>query len=156
VKESNGDVASGLPRPLAPETTSGRNLKNHKTLKNSQTVADRRVKREDTKEPSSVGLSNSETISGEWRRLLPISATGLFCQNEKALINAIVNGASSKRKLYRIPIANRGRPYGWSSYFRHAEPPRGGFRFRSVVKTSKSAIKSRTVAAGGKMSAEHQ
>jgi hypothetical protein len=72
--------------PLAPETTSGRNLENHKTLKNSQTAADRRVKQKDTKIPYSVGLSNIDTISGEWRRLLPISASGLFCQNEKLLI----------------------------------------------------------------------
>jgi hypothetical protein len=86
VEESNGDVTSGLPRPLAPETTSGRNLENHKTLKNSQTAADRRVKHKDTKIPSSVGLSNGDTISGDWRRLLSISASGLFCQNEKALI----------------------------------------------------------------------
>jgi hypothetical protein len=49
VEESNGDVTSGLPRPLAPETTSGRNLENHKTLKNSETAADRRVKHKETK-----------------------------------------------------------------------------------------------------------
>jgi hypothetical protein len=72
--------------PLTPETTSGRNLKNHKTLKNSKAAADRRVKRKDTKILSSVGLSNSDTISGEWRRLMPISASTPFCQNEKALI----------------------------------------------------------------------
>jgi hypothetical protein len=81
-----GYVTSGLPRPLAPETTSGRNLENHKTLKNTKTAADRRVKHKDTKIPFSVGLSNSDTISGEWRCLLPISASDLFCQNEKALI----------------------------------------------------------------------
>jgi hypothetical protein len=86
VEESNGDVTSGLLCPLAPETTSGRNLENHKNLKNSETAADRRVKRKDTKVPSLVRLSNSDTISGEWRRLQPISASGLFCQNEKALI----------------------------------------------------------------------
>jgi hypothetical protein len=86
VEESNGDVTSGLPRPLVPETTSGRNLENHKTLKNSKTAADRRVKHKDTKVPYSVGLSNSDTISGKRRHLLSISASGLFCQNEKSLI----------------------------------------------------------------------
>jgi hypothetical protein len=86
VDESNGDVTPGLPRPIAPETTFGRNLENHKTLKNSQTAADRRVKHKDIKVPYSVGLSNSDNISDEWRRLLPISASGLFCQDEKALI----------------------------------------------------------------------
>jgi hypothetical protein len=86
VEESSGDVSSGLLRPLAPETTSGRYLENHTTLKNSETAADRRVKHKDTKAPSSVGLSNSDTISGEWRHLLSISTSGLFCQNDKALI----------------------------------------------------------------------
>jgi hypothetical protein len=86
VGKSNGHVTSGLPRPLAPETTSGRNLENHKTLKNSEAAADIRVKHKDTKIPYSVGLSNSDTISGEWRRLLPIAASGLFCQNEKSPI----------------------------------------------------------------------
>jgi hypothetical protein len=38
VEESNGDPTSGLPRPLVTETTSGRNLEDHKTLKNSQTA----------------------------------------------------------------------------------------------------------------------
>jgi hypothetical protein len=81
-----GDVFSGLPRPLVPETTSGRNLENRKNLKHSETAADRRVKHKDTKLPPSVGLSNSDNISGEWRRLQPISASGLLSQNEKALI----------------------------------------------------------------------
>jgi hypothetical protein len=35
--------------------------------------------------PYSVGLSNNDTISGEWRHLLPISASGKFFQNEKSL-----------------------------------------------------------------------
>jgi hypothetical protein len=87
IKESNGDVTFGLLRPLVPDTTSGRNLENHKTLKNSQTAANRQVKHEDTNKPSSVGLSNSDTISDEWRRLQPISASGPFCQKEKAQIN---------------------------------------------------------------------
>jgi hypothetical protein len=86
VEESNGDVTSGLPRILVPETTSGRNLENHETLKNSKTAADRRVKHKDTKVPSSVGLSNSDIISGMRRYLRSISASGLFCQNEKSLI----------------------------------------------------------------------
>jgi hypothetical protein len=71
---------------LAPEITSGRQLENHKTLKNSQTVADRRVKHRDRKTPSSVGPSISDTTSGEWRHLLLIPASGPFCQNEIALI----------------------------------------------------------------------
>jgi hypothetical protein len=86
VEKSNGDVNSGLPRPLAPETTSGRNLENHKTPKSSNTAADTRVKHKDTKVPSSVGLSNSDTISGKRRHLLSISAPGLFCPIEKPLI----------------------------------------------------------------------
>jgi hypothetical protein len=61
-------------------------MQNHKTLKNSQTAADRRVKHKDAKISYLVGQSNSDTISGEWRRLLLISASGLFCQNEKTLI----------------------------------------------------------------------
>jgi hypothetical protein len=75
-----------LPCPLASETTSGRNLENHKTLKNSKTAADRRVKHEDTKVPSLVGLSKSDTISGKRRNLLSISASGVFCQNKKSVI----------------------------------------------------------------------
>jgi hypothetical protein len=85
-EESNGDVISGLPRPLVPETTSGRNLENHKALKNSKTAADRRVKHKNTKAPSSVGQSISDTISGKRRHLLSISASSLFCQNDKSLI----------------------------------------------------------------------
>jgi hypothetical protein len=76
VEELNGGVTSGLSRPLAPETNSSRNLENPENLKNSQTVADRRVKYKNRKKPSTVGQSNSDTISGEWRRLLPISASG--------------------------------------------------------------------------------
>jgi hypothetical protein len=60
------------------------------------------------------------------------------------------------RKFYRTPIANRGRPFEWSSYFRFAAPPSGGFRFRSVLATEKIANNSRTVAAGREMSTEHQ
>jgi hypothetical protein len=65
VEESNDDVTSGLSRPLAPETTAGRNLENHKILKHSETAAERRVKLEDTKIPSAVRLSISDTSSGE-------------------------------------------------------------------------------------------
>jgi hypothetical protein len=79
-------TSPGLPRPLAPETTSSRNQEKHKTHKSSQTAVDRRVKHKDRKIASAVGLSNSDTISGEWGRLLPISASGLLCQNETALI----------------------------------------------------------------------
>jgi hypothetical protein len=43
VEESNGDVTFDLSRPLVAETTSGSNLENHKTLKNLQTAAFRRV-----------------------------------------------------------------------------------------------------------------
>jgi hypothetical protein len=62
------------------------NSGNHKTLKNSEAAADRRVKHVDTKALSSVGVSNRDTISDEWRYLLPISASGPFCENDKALI----------------------------------------------------------------------
>jgi hypothetical protein len=61
-------------------------MENHKTLKYSQTVAGKRVLHKIKKKLSSVGLSNSDIISGEWRRLLPISASGLCRQNEKGLI----------------------------------------------------------------------
>jgi hypothetical protein len=74
------------------ETASGRNLGNYKTFNESLTVANSRVKHKDTttknnntKTLSSVGRSNSDTISGEWRRLQPISASGPFSQNEMAL-----------------------------------------------------------------------
>jgi hypothetical protein len=70
----------------SPETTSGRNREYHKTLKNSETAAYRRVKHKDTKVPYSVGLSNSDTFSSERRRLLPISAFGSFCQNEDLFV----------------------------------------------------------------------
>jgi hypothetical protein len=52
-------------------------------LKTLQTAADRWAIHKDTKNSSSVGQSNSDTISGEWRRLQPISASGLFCQMRK-------------------------------------------------------------------------
>jgi hypothetical protein len=40
--------------------------------------------------------------------------------------------------------------------FRFAAPPSGGFRFWSVLTTTKIANNSKTVAAGRKMSADHQ
>jgi hypothetical protein len=48
---SNLAVASlsVLPRPLVTEITTGLNVEHHKTFKNSQTVADKPVKRMDTK-----------------------------------------------------------------------------------------------------------
>jgi hypothetical protein len=42
------------------------------------------------------------------------------------------NGGSSTRNVYRTPIANQGLPIEWSSYFRHAAPPSGSFRFRFI------------------------
>lgn len=42
-KKSNGDVITGVPRPLVIETTFGRNLENYETFENSQTVAEKRV-----------------------------------------------------------------------------------------------------------------
>jgi hypothetical protein len=66
------------------------------------------------------------------------------------------NGGSWTRNVYRTPIANRGRAIEWSSYFRHAAPPTGGFRFRSVKATTKIANNSKTVAAGRKISTDHQ
>jgi carboxylesterase type B len=38
----------------------------------------------------------------------------------------------------RTPVANRGRPIEWSSYFCYASPPSGGFRFRSVITTDEN------------------
>jgi hypothetical protein len=52
-------------------------MKNLKTLKHLQTAADRRVKSDDTINPP-FGLSDIGTIFGEWRRLLPTSASGQF------------------------------------------------------------------------------
>jgi hypothetical protein len=66
------------------------------------------------------------------------------------------NGGSWMRNVYRTPIANQGRPIEWSSYFCHASPPSGGFRFRSVITTTEIANNSKTVAAGRKMSVDHQ
>jgi hypothetical protein len=86
VEKSNVDVTSGFSPPLAPETTSRRNLENHKTLKNSKMAVDRRVKQKDTKVASLVGQSNNDTISGKRRYLLSISASGLLRQKKKALI----------------------------------------------------------------------
>lgn len=43
-KKSSGDVIFGMPHPLLIETTFGRNVENCETFKNSQTVADKRVK----------------------------------------------------------------------------------------------------------------
>jgi hypothetical protein len=62
----------------------------------------------------------------------------------------------ARRNVYRTPIANRGRPIEWSSYFRYAAPPSGDFRFRSVFTTSKSANNSRTARAGRIMSTENE
>jgi hypothetical protein len=81
VEKSIADV----PRPLVTETPAGRNVEHHN---NSLTVADKRVQHEDKKEPSWLGLSNSDTISGEWRHLLMTSASGPFCEN-KILFNLL-------------------------------------------------------------------
>jgi hypothetical protein len=54
----NGDLASGPPRLLVTEITSDRNLVNHKTLKNSQTVADRRVLHGDYEKPFRICVSD--------------------------------------------------------------------------------------------------
>jgi hypothetical protein len=61
--------------------------------------------------------------------LVAVSASGLY--KKRGLLE---NGGSWTRNVYRIPIANRGRSIEWSSYFRHAAPPCGSFRFRSVQK----------------------
>jgi hypothetical protein len=45
------------------------------------------------------------------------------------------NGGNWMKNVHRLRIANRGRPFEWSSYFRYAAPPSGGFRFRSVQKS---------------------
>jgi hypothetical protein len=53
-----------------------------------QTVADRQVQQEETKELSWVGLLKSNTISGTWCLLLPISASGPFSQLQKSANNS--------------------------------------------------------------------
>jgi hypothetical protein len=45
------------------------------------------------------------------------------------------NGGSWMRNVCRPPIANQGWAIEWSSYFRHAAPPSGSSRFRSVKKS---------------------
>jgi hypothetical protein len=86
VEESNCDVTSGLPRPLVPDIISGRNLEKPKTLKNSQTVADRRVQHTDTKNyfRSIYRIAILFTMSGATYCRFPLPIR--FCQNEKALI----------------------------------------------------------------------
>jgi hypothetical protein len=46
-----------------------------------------------------------------------------------------MNGGSWTRNVYRTAIGNQGWAIEWSSYFRHAAPPSGSFRFRSVQKS---------------------
>jgi hypothetical protein len=83
---TNCDVTSDLPSPLVAKTTSGRNLDNHKMLKNSQTVGDRWVLHRGQKEPCWIGQSDGYTISARWLHLAPISASDPFLQHENALI----------------------------------------------------------------------
>jgi hypothetical protein len=45
------------------------------------------------------------------------------------------DGGSWMTNVYRTPIANQGWAIEWSSYFRHAAPPSGTFRLRSVQKS---------------------
>jgi hypothetical protein len=47
----------------------------------------------------------------------------------------LANGGSWRKNVCRPTIANQGWAIEWSSYFRHAAPPSGSFRFRSVQKS---------------------
>jgi hypothetical protein len=44
------------------------------------------------------------------------------------------------RKVYGTSIASRGQSINWSSFFRHAAPPSGSFRFRLLQRLRKSRI----------------
>jgi hypothetical protein len=44
------------------------------------------------------------------------------------------------RKVFRTPVATQGRSIKWSSHSRHATPPCGSFRFRSLQRLRKSRI----------------
>jgi hypothetical protein len=57
----------------------------------------------------------------------------VFNDNENREL--LENGGSWMRNFYRTLIANQGRPIEWSRCFRHAAPPSGSFRFRSVQKS---------------------
>jgi hypothetical protein len=74
-----------------------------------------------------VGQSNGQVTFATRRHLAAASITGLY--KNRGLLE---NGGSWTKNVYRTPIANRGRPIERSSYFRHAAPPSGSFRFRSV------------------------
>jgi hypothetical protein len=98
-----------------------------------------------------VGLSNGQAIFARRRHLVAVSASGLY--KNRGLLE---NGGSWTKNVYRTPITNRGRSIEWSSYFCYASPPSGGFRFPSVLTTTKIANYSRTVEARREMSTEHR
>jgi hypothetical protein len=104
-----------------------------------------------TRKQTRVGLSNGQVTAATRRHLVAVSASGLYKNRE-----LLENGGSWTKNVYRTPIANRGRPIEWSSYFCYASPPSGGFRFRSASTTTKIANYSRTVATGREMSTKHQ
>jgi hypothetical protein len=67
-------------------TTFGQVLNDHKVLKNSPTVAGRRVLYVDEKTQSRFGLSNGDTASAGGRHLAAIPAYGLFSLHKKTPI----------------------------------------------------------------------
>jgi hypothetical protein len=78
VADSNGEVISGLPRPLAAKTTSVLFQEKQMIIGNSQAVADGRRLSSEHYQPTGVGLSHDDTTS-TWRcDLEAISAFDLF------------------------------------------------------------------------------
>jgi hypothetical protein len=122
-----------------------------KIANNSRTVAAGREMYTEHQYQTRVGLSNGQVTSATRPHLVAVSASGLY--KNRGLLE---NGSSLTKNVYRTPIANRGRPIEWRSYFRYASPPSGGFHFRSAITTTKIAKYSKTVAAGRKISLDHQ
>jgi hypothetical protein len=148
VEKGNSDVTSDLLRPIITATTSGRNLKNRKILKNAQRVAQRRVHDEDTKEPP-YGLSNNDNYAVRRRHLLPISVSGLLLRHEKVLIT---------RKRWELDeecLQNTNtKPISAYQMFRLLPlraPPFNNFRSRSVFSSSKSVLNLKTARVGREM-----
>lgn len=75
VEESNSEVTSGLPRSLAGEITSGQVLNQYKILKDTQSIAYRRILHTD-KTQSWVGPSNGHATSARRHYLQAVSASG--------------------------------------------------------------------------------
>jgi hypothetical protein len=123
-----------------------------KIANNSKTLAARRkMSVQTTNSKPGLVYQMRRATSATRRHLVAVSTSGLYKNRE-----LLENGGSWTRNVYRTPMANRGRPIEWSSYFRYAAPPSGGFRFRShYQRLRKSRDNSRTVAAGREMYTEH-